>query len=239
MLKCIIVDDEEMAIKVISNHIANIKELEIIGTYNNAVEAFTFLQQQPIDLVFLDIQMPKMTGLTLIRSLSKLPYIILTTAHREFALEGFDLNVIDYLLKPISFERFMKAVGKVLELEKIQHPSPENNVATTTDELPFVYIKSERQFIKVLLDEILYIESIKNHVKIVTQKETLVTLMTISEMEEKLPPQRFARIHRSYIASVSKIEKFTHAIINIAKYELPIGEFYKNEVLKRLNQNLI
>jgi DNA-binding LytR/AlgR family response regulator len=239
MLKCIIVDDEEMAIKVISSHIANIKELEIIGTYNNAVEAFTFLQQQQIDVVFLDIQMPKMTGLTLIRSLSKLPYIILTTAHREFALEGFDLNVIDYLLKPISFERFMKAVGKVLQLEKIQQPSPENNVATATDELPFIYIKSERQFVKILLDEILYIESLKNHVKIVTQKETLVTLMTISEMEEKLPPQRFVRIHRSYITSVSKIEKFTHVMVCIAKYELPIGEFYKNEVLKRLNQNLI
>jgi DNA-binding LytR/AlgR family response regulator len=241
MLKCIIVDDEEMAIKVISSHIAAIKELEITGTYNNAIEAFAVLQQQPIDLVFLDIQMPKMTGLTLIRSLSKPPYIILTTAHREFALESYDLNVIDYLLKPISFERFMKAVGKVLQLEKIQQAPPENNGTQflNTDEAPFIYIKSERQFIKILLDEILYIESIKNHVKIVTQEETLITLMTISEMEEKLPLQRFLRIHRSYIAAVSKIEKFTHASVTIVKQELPVGEFYKAEVLKRLNQNLI
>jgi DNA-binding LytR/AlgR family response regulator len=212
MLTCIIVDDEEMAIKVISSHIAAVKELEITGTYNNAIEAFAFLQQQSVDLVFLDIQMPKMTGLTLIRSLSKPPYIILTTAHREFALEGYDLNVIDYLLKPISFERFMKATGKVLQLEKIQQ-EPTANSSTqflNTAEAPFIYIKSDRQFVKVLLDEILYIESIKNHVKIIIQKETLVTLMTISEMEEKLPPQRFVRIHRSYIASVSKIEKFTY-----------------------------
>lgn len=241
MLKCIIVDDEEMAIKVISSHIDTIKELEITGTYMNAIEAFAILQQQPIDLLFLDIQMPKMTGLTLIRSLSKPPHIILTTAHREFALESYDLNVIDYLLKPISFERFMKAVGKVLQLEKIQQAPSENSSTQflITDEAPFIYIKSERQFIKVLLDEILYIESIKNHVKIVTQKETLVTLMTISEMEEKLPLQRFLRVHRSYIAAVSKIEKYTYALVTIAKQELPVGEFYKAEVLKRLQQNLI
>ncbi len=241
MLKCIIVDDEEMAIKVISSHIANVKELEVTGTYNNAIEAFAVLQQQPIDLVFLDIQMPKMTGLALVRSLSKPPYIILTTAHREFALESYDLNVIDYLLKPISFERFIKAVGKVLQLKKIKQMPPENNGAqlVSIDEAPFIYIKSDRRFIKILLDEILYIESIKNHVKIITQKETLVTLITISEMEEKLPPQRFVRIHRSYIASASKIEKFTHVAVTIAKQELPVGEFYKVEVLKRLQQNLI
>lgn len=241
MLKCIIVDDEEMAIKVIESHIANVKELEVIGTFKNAVEAFAVLQQQHIDLVFLDIQMPKMTGLTMVRSLSHPPYIILTTAHREFALEGFDLNVIDYLLKPISFERFMKAVGKILRLEKIQQALPVNIgvQSPSSDDEPFIYIKSDRQFIKVLLDEILYIESIKNHVKIVTQRTTHITLMSISEMEEKLPVQRFLRIHRSYIVAVSKIEKFTHAALGIGVAELPVGELYKNEVLKRLNRNLI
>jgi DNA-binding LytR/AlgR family response regulator len=241
MLKCIVVDDEEMAIKVIRSHIANIKELEVTGTYNNAIEAFAVLQQQVIDLVFLDIQMPKMTGLTLIRSLSKPPNIILTTAHREFALESYDLNVIDYLLKPISFERFMKAVGKVFQLEKVLQTAAESSGTQYLNkvEAPFIYIKSDRQFTKILLDEILYIESIKNHVKITTQRETLVTIMTISEMEEKLPPQRFLRIHRSYIAAVSKIEKFTHAAVTISKQELPVGEFYKVEVLKRLQQNLI
>ncbi len=241
MLKCIIVDDEEMAIKVIANHAAQVKELTIAGTYNNAVAAFAVLQQQAIDLVFLDIQMPQMTGLTLIRSLSKPPHIILTTAHRTFALESYDLNVIDYLLKPVSFERFMQATGKVLQLEKVQHEAApiSGSPPAITGEAPFIYIKSERQFIKVLLDEILYIESIKNHIRIITLKEVLITLLPISDMEEKLPPQRFVRIHRSYIAAVSKIAKFTHTTVTIGKSELPLGESYKTEVLKRLGQHLI
>jgi DNA-binding LytR/AlgR family response regulator len=239
MLKCIIVDDEEMAIRVIASHIDNIKELEIVGTYSNAIEAFAVLQKQEIDLIFLDIQMPKMNGLTMLRSLSKPPHIILTTAHREFALEGYDLSVMDYLLKPISFERFLKAVGKVLQAEKVQQTLPESPAQLSFGDAPFIYIKSERQFVKILLNEILYVESLKNHVKIITQKETVISLITISEMEEKLPPQHFLRIHRSYIAAVSKIEKFTHTSIHIGKHELPIGEFYKEEVIKRLSHHLI
>lgn len=239
MLKCIIVDDEEMAIKVIANHIANIKEIEVVGTYNNAIEAFAVLQKQKIDIVFLDIQMPKMSGLTMLRSLSNPPHIILTTAHREFALEGYDLSVTDYLLKPISFERFLKAIGKVLQAEKMQQMLPETSAQISFGDAPFIYIKSERQFVKILLNEILYVESLKNHVKIITHKETIITLVTISEMEEKLPPQHFLRIHRSYIVATSKIEKFNHASIQIGKYELPIGELYKAEVIKRLNHYLI
>ena len=240
MLKCIIVDDEEMAVKVIASHVGNIKELELVGIYTNAVDAFAALQQQQIDIVFLDIQMPRMNGITLIRSLSSPPHIILTTAHREFALEGYDLDVTDYLLKPISFERFLKAVGKVLQHEKIQYDNEALiQAAASNSETPFIYIKSDRQFVKVLLDDILFIESIKNHVKIVTTKQTHFTLVTISDMEEKLPPQRFIRIHRSYIVSVSKLEKFTHTSVTIDKLELPVGESYKNELLKRLNQNLI
>jgi DNA-binding LytR/AlgR family response regulator len=240
MLKCIIVDDEEMAIKVIANHIANVPELDITGTYNNAVEAFAILQQQPIDLVFLDIQMPRMTGLTLIRSLAKPPHIILTTAHRDFALESYDLNILDYLLKPISLERFLKAVGKVLQIERVQPVILETgNTQSILSEAPFIYIKSDRQFIKILLTDILLMESIKNHIKIITLKETLITLMTITEMEEKLPPQHFLRIHRSYIVAIAKIEKFTHATLYIGNYELSIGELYKAEVIKRLYHHLL
>lgn len=237
MLKCIIVDDEEMAIKVIKSHISNIRELQIFGTYNNAIEAFAVLQKEEIDIIFLDIQMPKMTGLTMLRSLVNPPHVILTTAHREFALEGFELSVIDYLLKPISFERLMKAIGKVLLLKKIPHTIPEHHSSQIS--LPFIYIKSDRQFIKVSLDEIFYIESIKNHVKIVSKSGTLITLITITEMQEKLPPQHFIRIHRSFIVAVSKIEKFTHAMLFVNNQELSIGEFYKNEVIKRLSENLI
>lgn len=134
---------------------------------------------------------------------------------------------------------FLKAVGKVLQAEKIQEALPENPAQISFGDTPFIYIKSERQFVKILLNKILYVESLKNHVKITTQKEAIITLVTISEMEEKLPPQHFLRIHRGYIVAISKIEKFTSASIFIGKHELPIGEFYKMEVMKRLNSHLL
>jgi DNA-binding LytR/AlgR family response regulator len=240
MLTCIIVDDEELAQKVLESHIGSIKEITIVGIFGNALDAFTFLQLHSVDILFLDIQMPKMTGLTMLKSITNPPHIILTTAHREFALDGYDLNVLDYLVKPISLDRFVKAIGKVLLIEKIQHPIPMGLFKHPAPEAPpFIYIKSNRQFVKVLLEDILYIESIKNHVRIFTQKEIFITLITISNMEEKRPPQRFLRIHRSYVVSLSKVDKFTNASIILGKFELPIGELFKNEVLKRLNSNLI
>ncbi len=235
-LNCIIVDDEEMAIKVIENHLGQVKNFEIVGTYQNAIEAFSALQTQNIDVMFLDIQMPQMTGIGLLKSLSKTPYVIFTTAHREFALEGYELNVIDYLLKPIALDRFMKAIGKVLQITRIAEQPLETNAFSneTLTDAPFIYIKSDRQFVKILLDDIGFIESMKNHLKIVTNKNTFTTMMTISEMEEKLPAQRFLRIHRSFIVSIAKIEQFNHSSLTIGKHFLPIGNFYKTEVIKRL-----
>lgn len=233
-LKCIIVDDEEMATKVIETHLTYFKDIEIVGTYQNAMEAFSVLQTQKIDLMFLDIQMPQMSGISLLKSLSKSPYTIFTTAYREFALDSYELNAVDYLLKPIAFERFAKAIGKVLHLSQIDMPPLPLPSVSETPELPFIYIKSDRQMIKILLDDICFIESMKNHLKIITEKNTFTTLFTISEMEEKLPPQRFLRIHRSFIVAIGKIQQFSYAELTVAKQSLPIGNVYKNEVLKRL-----
>ncbi|MEO1655448.1 MAG: response regulator, partial [Bacteroidota bacterium] len=148
-MKCLIVDDEEMAIKVIDNHLSYMDGLEVVGRYANAPEAFSALQRERIDLLFLDIQMPKMSGLSLLKSLSQRPHVILTTAHRDFALEGFELDVVDYLLKPISLDRFLKAVAKVFQLENRQPPSYQAPNTQIIQEPPFFYIKSDRQFIKI------------------------------------------------------------------------------------------
>lgn len=236
MLKCIIVDDEAMAVRVLENYVLQIKGLHLSGTFSNALDAFAALQEQETDLLFLDIQMPVMSGLGLLRSLPKPPAVILTTAHREFALESYDYSVVDYLLKPIAFERFLKAVGKVLHNDLL----PASSSATAeTQEAPFIYVKSDRQFVKILLDDVLYMESIKNHVQIVTTKGKHITLMTISEMEEKLPPQRFIRVHRSFIVALMKIEQFSHTNLTAGNHLIPIGDLYKSLVMRKLSEHLV
>ncbi len=240
-MKCLIVDDEEMAIQVIENHLQFVQGMEVVGRYHNAMEAFSALQSQKIDLMFLDIEMPKMTGLSLLRSLKNRPWVILTTAHREFALEGYDLDVIDYLLKPIALDRFLQAVAKVFRWENLQeHRSHKpQHLETPTESPSFFYIKSERQYTKILLEEMLYIESIRNHVKIVTTSGVHTTLMGISQLEEKLPPQHFIRIHRSYIVATSKIRQFSPSELSIGDKILSIGSLYRQEVLRRLQKDLI
>lgn len=238
-MKCLIIDDEEMAIKVIENHLTHVNGLESVGTCANAMEAFSILQKESIDLLFLDVQMPKMSGLGLLRTLSVKPHVILTTAHREFALDGYDLDVVDYLLKPIALDRFLKAVAKVFRLENNVLPSSNLVSLTELKEPAFFYIKSERQFIKILLEEVLYMESLRNHIKIVTTQGGFTTLLGISQMEEKLPPQHFLRIHRSFIVSLSKIRQFSQTELSVGEKILPIGNLYRKEVLKKLSVGLI
>lgn len=235
-MKCLIIDDEEMAIKVIESHISRISGLEVAGIYYNAMDAFAAMQGKDIDLLFLDIQMPRMSGLSLLQMLPSRPHVILTTAHREFALDGFNLDVVDYLLKPISFDRFLKAVGKVFRLEKTALPvSNIPPVEAPKAEQPFFYIKSDRKFIKILVDEVIYIESLRNHIKVVTENGSFITLLSISEMEEKLSPQHFIRIHRSFIVPISRIKQFSQTQVTVMNTELPIGNLYRTAVLKRLN----
>jgi DNA-binding LytR/AlgR family response regulator len=230
---CLAVDDEPPALNVIQKHIGSIPALELVSTCNNAVEALDKLQQQHIDLLFIDIQMPKILGTDFIRTLKNPPKVIFTTAYRKFAVEGFELNAVDYLLKPISFERFLKAVNKVMDTTL---PLASHGVNTISNEKKtseaHLYFRADRKMVKVILEDILYIESLKDYVKIVTREQTVITKQSISSLEDMLPKDAFIRIHRSYIVALSKIESYSHEVMVIAKKELPISRMYKNEVSK-------
>ena len=232
---CLAVDDEPPALTVLQQYIVAVPGLELAGTCNNAVEAMSFIQQHHVDLLFLDIQMPQLLGTHFIRTLNKPPKVIFTTAYRKFALEGFELNAVDYLLKPISFERFIKAVNKVMDTRLSASPdSPHVEVKKEAGD-NHLYFRSDRKMIKVSLEEILYIESLKDYIKVITPTKTIITKQFISSLEETLPKDKFLRIHRSFIVSLSKIESFNSEMIEIAKKEFPISRMYKHEVEKVLN----
>lgn len=239
-MNCIIIDDEPLAIKVIQTHVEQINGLKVLATFEDAMDGFTFMQQNTIDLLFLDIQMPQITGLSLIRALRQRPHIIICTAYREYALEGYELDVVDYLVKPIPFDRFLQAISKVYRLQnKNIPPLPITPKLVALNPKPFVYVKSEKCMVRVLLEEILYVESIKNHVRIISKKDSIITLQKISQMEEKLPARHFLRVHRSFIVALNKIDKFSATNLTIGSTDIPIGRFYKNEVVSRLEENLI
>ncbi|MFD0997832.1 LytR/AlgR family response regulator transcription factor [Ohtaekwangia kribbensis] len=233
-MKCIIVDDEPLAIEILESYVSKIDQLEIAGTFRNAVSAFAFLQQNTIDLIFLDIQMPKLSGIDFLRTLKNPPKVILTTAFRDYALDGFELEVVDYLLKPIPFERFLKAVAKVLH-----QPAPA--AATTKPDAAsadsFVYFKVDKKMIKTRMADILYIESIKDYVKVKTADKEIITQQKISYLEESLPRELFLRIHRSFIVNVERIDAYSATDVEIGKHFVPIGRNYKNDVMKILARN--
>ena len=233
---CLLVDDEPPALDVLKNYVASISSLELAGTCSNAVEALNFLRQQTIDLLFLDIEMPHLLGTDLIRTLNKPPKVIFTTAYRKFAVEGFELNAVDYLLKPISFERFLKAVNKVMETSFKQTDDIDIAYAQQNNSQNcFINLRADRKNLKILLDDILYIESLKDYIKVVTTTKNIITKQSISSLEETLPGNNFIRIHRSFIVAINKINSFTSDTIEIAKYELPISRMYRHEVEKLLN----
>ncbi|MEL7251974.1 MAG: LytTR family DNA-binding domain-containing protein [Bacteroidota bacterium] len=239
MLKCMIVEDEQMAVKVLESHINSLPNLEISSVHHNAMDAITALQTQKVDVLLLDIQMPKLSGLGLLKALPQLPPVILTTAYRDYAIEGFDLDVVDYLLKPISFERFVKVIDKV---HRRRQPIPEVPAAETQHQLApdsFIYVKHQRNFVKVLLADIVYIESIKNHVRLVTAQDTLLPLISLTEMEAKLPPQHFLRVHRSFIVALAQVSSYSATHVHTTSKVLPIGRHYKQQVLDRLGSYVI
>ena len=233
-IKCLIVDDEPPAIEVIKKHIAFVPALELAATCINAVDALAFMQHSHIDLLFLDIQMPQILGTDFIRTLKKSPKVIFTTAFRKFALEGFELDAVDYLLKPISFERFLKAVNKVMDSPIHHADSNEHLEKSKENGNTFIYFRADRKSIKVALNDILYIESLKDYIKVVTTAKTIVTKHSMSSLEEMLPKDLFVRIHRSYIVSLNKIDSYSSDLIEIAKQELPVSRMYRNELTKIL-----
>src|SRR6476661_2898286 len=202
-IKCLVIDDELPARDVLQKHISDVDALELAGSCTNAVEALSFLQSNTVDLLFLDIQMPHILGTNFIRTLKNPPKVIFTTAYRKYAVEGFELDAVDYLLKPISFDRFLKALNKILHIN-LQNTLPE---AGKTDSIkepaqPFLYFRSDRKMVKVLFNDILYIEGLRDYIKIFTTSKIIVTKHLLATLEEMLPSDTFLRIHRSYIVSI-------------------------------------
>ena len=231
-INCVIVDDEPIARKIIESFVAKIPNLNLVKSCKNAMEAFEVVNTQNIDLFFLDINMPDVSGLSLAKTINKKAKIIFTTAYREYAVDGFDLQAVDYLLKPIPFDRFLQAINKFIETK------PEENSITKSEENTtrnnYIFVRSERKMVKVVFDEILYVESLSDYIKIYTKSSILVTRETISNIEKKLPTQQFLRAHRSYIINFDKIDSYTNEFIEIEKNAIPISRTYKENVLKKL-----
>jgi DNA-binding LytR/AlgR family response regulator len=233
-LKTILVDDEPHALEVLVSYLQNFNEIEILAQCQNAIQAFQVLQQNKVDLMFLDIKMPGLTGTELLRSLKNPPKVIFTTAYHDFAVEGFDLNAIDYLLKPIPFDRFLKSIDKaftLFDVSKRQISLAEKPAIHTRD--VFLYLKVDRKMVKVNVDDIYWIESIRDYVKVVLKDKVLVSKQKISLLEELLPEDDFIRIHRSFIVSVRKIDGYHSHAVDIVGKELPIGRNYKADCQRR------
>lgn len=233
-ISCLIVDDEPLASDIIEEYLTRIEGYEVVSKCSTALQAFSILSQKKIDLMFLDIQMPKLTGIEFLKSLRNPPKVILTTAYSEYALEGYELDVVDYLLKPVSFERFLRAIDKASkQLLTSSAPTLPSQPAATSE--PYIYVREEKITQKIFLSEILYIESQGNYVKIVCAERVVTSYSSISMIEEKLPEAKFLRVHRSFIVSTDKITAFSGTTIMIGKHQIPIGRSYKTLVEQRLN----
>jgi two-component system, LytTR family, response regulator len=234
-VRCLIVDDEPLAVDVIKNHLEKVDQLELVGTCKNAFEVYNYLQKKNVDLIFLDIHMPELKGTDLLKGLQNPPKVIFTTAYREYALEGFELNALDYLLKPISFERFMQAINKYFEQTNGEQDVTFHQSKRAEDS--FIYVREKNMVHKILTRDILYIESLSDYVIIYYFNKKITVRNTMTAIEEMLPHNEFARIHRSYIINIQHINKFTAHSISINEKELPIGPSYSKEVFKMLNYN--
>ena len=232
IFQCLIVDDEPVAREILENHLKKISAANIVASCKNAMEAFTFMNSQKIDLIFLDINMPEISGLSFAKSINKNIKIIFTTAYREYAVDGFDLQVVDYLLKPISFERLLQAINKYLDENIHVNIDADNEIIDEASD--FIFVRSDRKMIKLEFLDIIYIESLSDYIKIYLTNKTIVTRETITNIEAKLPKKDFIRLHRSYIVSISKIDLFTNEYVELNKKVIPISRTYKNDVLHRL-----
>jgi DNA-binding LytR/AlgR family response regulator len=237
-IRCLIIDDEPPAREIIRRYVQEIPTLQLIGECANAIQANTALQQHPVDLLFLDIRMPQLNGTDFIKTLKNPPKVIFTTAFSEYALEGYELDVVDYLMKPIRFDRFLKAVNKAYPLHgaaaALKPAAP-----TVTEEKKnesFVYFRADRKMVKVMLDDILYIESMKDYIKVNTVQGIIITKQSISSVEAMLPEKLFVRTHRSFIVSINKIKSFTSELVEVDKTDIPIGKLFRNGVMKVFSQ---
>ena len=233
--RCLIVDDEPLARALIRGHVEKLENFEIVAECGDAMKALNVLREKQVDLIFMDIQMPQITGIEFLKTLKHAPKVIITTAYREYALEGFELDVVDYLLKPITFERFLKSVNKFYQMNQEEIQVVAGSSGDKTNDESYIYVKENKKIVKVYLSEIWYIEGLSEYIQIYTNKRKIITKTSMALMEEKLPAGKFLRIHKSFIVSVFKIEAFTANTIEIQGKELPIGRSFKNAVLNALN----
>lgn len=221
-IKCIIIEDEPLAVKVLTDYILQVPFLELQGTFKDAILATDYLRDNSIDLIFLDIHLPKLKGMAFLKTLSQPPAIIITTAYHQYAVEGFDLNVTDYLLKPFEFERFLIAVNKV------KTATGEQKKQNQSEEIKgFIFLNVQKKKVKILFSEIVYIESQREYIKIITTKKEYISKMSTHEIEALLPENLFKRIHRSFIVSISKIESYTAETVEVNGVTIPIGRGYR------------
>jgi DNA-binding LytR/AlgR family response regulator len=232
LLKCIIVEDEVLAQDVLKSHLARLGSLELAGTYRNALEAEAALSSREIDILFLDIRLPGMTGLQFLSGLKDSPLVVLTTAYAEYALESYEFNVIDYLLKPISFERFSRAVGKILDNRLFSAAAKEGDPFSEDH----IFIRSNSKFFRVNFSEILFIEGSRDYLKIHTPDYSLITHQTMNDLEKSLPSRQFIRVHKSYIVALRHIRSIYGNSIELGKTTIPIGVSYKDSVMNLIGR---
>jgi DNA-binding LytR/AlgR family response regulator len=240
MIKAIIVDDEPLALEVLETYISRIPEIQLVQKCENAFEANEALKNHQIDLMFLDIQMPQLSGIDFLKTLANPPCVIFTTAYPDYAVEGFELNATDYLLKPISLERFMKAVNKVSEKLAAKRAEHDNNHHVEGAE-DFFFVKADKKLVKINFDDILYIEGLKDYVIIRQDTGRVITLQTMKSLEDRLPVAKFKRVHRSYIVNIKKITAILGNMVELMEAgkikQLPIGKNYRDELLDMINEN--
>ena len=236
MIRCLAIDDEMLALDLIEDNIKKVPFLELVQKCKSAIEAMEVLRTQPIDLIFLDIQMPDISGIQMLRSLNNKPLVIFTTAYSKYATDGFDLDVIDYLLKPYAFERFLKAVNKVHEyMDLRERTASHSNVRDVLASPNFLFVKADYKLYKINLKDILYVEGLKDYVKIYASDKPIVTQISMKALEEKLPSQDFIRVHRSFIVAFSKIDFIQKHMLTIGKKEIPISEHYRDQLFNIIN----
>jgi len=235
-MKCIIVDDEPLGIEILESYVKRMPDMDLIGKCNNALEASEFLKNHKVDLMFLDIQMPEITGLEFMRSIANPPLVVFCTAYPDFAVEGFELNAIDYLLKPVGFDRFSKTIERAREYISMK----KNDTVEAPDlENDHIFIKSNQKQVKLSYDQIMYVEAFADYVKLYTPEKRYITLQTMKNMEQKLPKEKFIRVHRSFIVGIKYINTFNSSELEIGSVKIPVGKNYKDEFLLKLRSKNI
>lgn len=230
MIHCLIVEDEPLAAELLKSYIGRVPDLTLVAHCDSAVDAFAVLQRQPVQLMFLDIRMPRLTGLELLKSLQQPPPVILTTAYRDYAVESYDYDVLDYLVKPIQFDRFLKAVGKYYQRQTAPVPSPLPQ--PDSFEQAYLFFRVDREQQKVWLRDIRYIEGLGDYVKIFTEAGPIVTYERLSYLEEKLPEEHFVRVHKSYIVCVDRVQSFSGSVVRVAGKQIPVGRMFKDRLAR-------